>query len=278
MPKNRYLPYGYYMKNGVVTVNLEEAEIVRKVYRNYATGASYKKIAEQLTQQEVRYTPEKLGWNKNMVARILQNANYLGNERYPAIVDEQLAAVAEAAQKAYTHKIPAELKVLKPHFRCAVCGASMERRHRASGLERWYCAENKAHLPLSLSDVTLLKSMLKLQRQLAKTSHTKQTSSENIMSLELIRLQNELDQLLDSTALNEQKIQQTVLTIAQTQYDLSADCADTITQQQLQTSPTKLDVKRLVKLIKTIPIGEKGATIDNTPKIVREEEKVYARA
>lgn len=46
MAKNRHIPYGYKIESGKTVVEQQEAEIIRKIYRQYAEGLSYKKIAE----------------------------------------------------------------------------------------------------------------------------------------------------------------------------------------------------------------------------------------
>lgn len=78
------------MNQGQIKINENEACIVRRIYSDYAAGQSYKKIAEMLTAEGIRYMPQKPVWNKNMVARILQNQNYLGNRKFPGNSGQQL--------------------------------------------------------------------------------------------------------------------------------------------------------------------------------------------
>lgn len=68
MAQNRYLPFGYWIANGAITAQPEEADTVRGVYRRYAEGVSYKQIAAELTTSGIPYMPDKPVWNKNMVA------------------------------------------------------------------------------------------------------------------------------------------------------------------------------------------------------------------
>ena len=70
MPKNRYHPYGYHIRDGRIQINDAESKIIRRIFRSYAQGASYKTIAEALSASSIAYMPEKPLWNKNMVARI----------------------------------------------------------------------------------------------------------------------------------------------------------------------------------------------------------------
>lgn len=101
MAQNRTLPYGYKIENGKLVTEPQEVKTVEQIYERYAKGESYKKIAEWLTLSGVRYMPHKAKWNKNMVARILQNKNYLGTENYPAILEIGLQQAAEQQEKPY---------------------------------------------------------------------------------------------------------------------------------------------------------------------------------
>lgn len=88
MAGNRKLPFGYRMKMGSVVVHPEEAEEVRYIFRQYILGASYKELLEHLREQDVPYDRDRL-WNKNMVARILENRKYIGQDAWPAIISAE---------------------------------------------------------------------------------------------------------------------------------------------------------------------------------------------
>ena len=95
MAKNRKIPFGYRMEFGTYIPQPAEAETVRRIYQTYLAGASYKALVEALQERGVVYDECKL-WNKNMVARILEDARYVGMDRYPAILpEEQFHSVQE---------------------------------------------------------------------------------------------------------------------------------------------------------------------------------------
>lgn len=121
MAKKRTQPYGYQIACGKVTISPQEAETIRRIYRQYSAGLSLKRIAEELTESGVRYMPEKPTWNKNMIARILQNKSYVGENLYPVIIEVAEQQSAELAQKPYTHTESQDIKVLKPLLVCAHC-------------------------------------------------------------------------------------------------------------------------------------------------------------
>jgi hypothetical protein len=76
--------------DGKAAVSAAEAEAVREIFRRYAGGEGYQAIADAMSTLGVCYHIGKPEWNKNMVKRVLENAKYIGENGYPAIV-----AVAE---------------------------------------------------------------------------------------------------------------------------------------------------------------------------------------
>ena len=95
---NRKLPFGYQMRMGEIIRNEQEAKAVQDIFLQYTLGASLKEIAEQMSKIGPAYDEGK-SWNKNMVARILENAKYTGADSYPKLVDIKLfEAAAEKRQ------------------------------------------------------------------------------------------------------------------------------------------------------------------------------------
>ena len=95
---NRKLSFGYQMRMGEVVRNEPEAKAVQDIFLQYTLGASLKEIAAQMSKTDTVYDDGK-SWNKNMVARILENAKYTGADDYPRLVDTTLfESVAEMRQ------------------------------------------------------------------------------------------------------------------------------------------------------------------------------------
>ena len=74
MAKNRYLPFGYMIRNGEIVINEQEAALVRTAFEEYMTGASYAAVAETLQATGIRYHSDTPLWNKHMVKRMLENS------------------------------------------------------------------------------------------------------------------------------------------------------------------------------------------------------------
>ena len=108
---NRKLPFGYQMRMGEIVRNEPEAKAVQDIFLQYTFGASLKEIAEQMSKTGPAYDEGK-SWNKNMVARILENAKYTGTDSYSKLVDIKIfEAVAEKRQT--KQRLPERTPALK---------------------------------------------------------------------------------------------------------------------------------------------------------------------
>lgn len=103
--KNRRMPFGYRMEMGDLTLHIQEAEIVRWIFEQYCEGIPYNSLVDKLEAQPIPYDEGK-SWNKNIVARILENRRYIGEKGYPAIVSEEAFDTARKVRD--TRKAPAK--------------------------------------------------------------------------------------------------------------------------------------------------------------------------
>ena len=86
---NRKLPFGYKMVMGEIVIHPQEAQAVQGIYARYLAGASFNDITDHLKEKGPSYDVDKL-WNKNMVARILEDTRYTGQSGYPAIIRQEM--------------------------------------------------------------------------------------------------------------------------------------------------------------------------------------------
>lgn len=98
MASNRKLPFGYRMERGEIKENPLEAEAVREIFQRYLAGASYAALVEHLRDVGPAYDGDK-PWNKNMVARILENSKYTGGNGFPAVISQEAFRQAWAQRK-----------------------------------------------------------------------------------------------------------------------------------------------------------------------------------
>ena len=80
-----YIPYGYKIQDGVVTVDEKAAGQVKVFFEKYISGLSLTVAGEQAGIEKTH----------SVMGRILKNVNYLGNDTYPAIIDKEIFDKAE---------------------------------------------------------------------------------------------------------------------------------------------------------------------------------------
>ena len=185
---NRKLPFGYQMRMGEIVRNELEAKAVQDIFLQYTLGASLKEIAEQMSKTGPTYDTGK-SWNKNMVARILENPKYTGVDNYPKLVDIKLfeaAAEKRQTKQRLPERTPAQ-KALK-----RICS-----KPPTPEIE-----QQVAHLLGRLAEQP------KRITQLARTSKPTYTNT-----------QAELDEVLNTQPLNEDAARSLIFHLAQEQYE-----------------------------------------------------------
>ena len=140
---NRKLPFGYTFRDGQVIVDEQETAAVIRIFEYYENGLSFLRIAEILNTQDVFYTDSTREWNKNMVARILQDVRYIGGVDYPAIIDKSAfeKVQTQRARKCDTASTPKKIKPNIPML-CAECGTTL----KISKQGKWYCSKCKQYV------------------------------------------------------------------------------------------------------------------------------------
>jgi len=80
-----HVPYGYRIENGKAVIYEEKAEQVKKLYKAYLSGLAYVPAAEA-AGLKLYHTGAK---------KMMQNKRYLGDDYYPAIIDNETFEAAE---------------------------------------------------------------------------------------------------------------------------------------------------------------------------------------
>ena len=136
--KNRYLPFGYKIADGKIMADSEQVEAVRRIFDAYTAGQTFQQIADVLSAQGIPYRSDAPCWNKNMVSRILANADYCGTAEYPQIITVGQLEAAEQIRKSKTVTYSATLKPFRKDMQCGCCGA---RLYWHSKSNQWFCRE-----------------------------------------------------------------------------------------------------------------------------------------
>lgn len=222
--KQRKHPYGYAIVQGAISIDAVEAAHVRWIFEAYASGRSYQELAKALAAEGIPYCGEQGGWNKNVVARILQNPKYLGTERYPAILEKARyqAAHERLREKACPPREEADVKAIRLRAVCAACGAPLKRHTKSSGRERWYCGQCCAISP-KVSDMCL-KEGVAYSLDLASGRELPQRKRDCIAAdIEEVRLKNEVCRGLEQPNGCEDRVRDLILELAVKRYELRSD-------------------------------------------------------
>ena len=176
MKKTRFMPYGYTIREGRTVIEHTEAEIIREIFDEYIKGASLKDIAENLTQRRIPYTEKTDVWDKARIARIIDNAKYIGDEEYDPIIDEDTyegAVSMKAARQRNTVQKECEgIALLRNRVKCEDCGSHMVRRicSKRHVKESWTCQNAECGKRLRISDGDLLQKITILMNRIIENS------------------------------------------------------------------------------------------------------------
>lgn len=226
MMKNRYIPYGYTMINGDLVIEQNEAKTIRYIFESYIAGATLKDIAERLTAERVVYSEKNSDWNKARIMRILDNAKYLGDDRFAQIIDDALYAEAARQKTARQRTTPTdpeqEINILKGYIVCGKCGSLMKRRveKKCKYKERWYCSNADCDNNVHIRDAVILKKVKTLtMRMLAEDYSPEERKMPIADTTETLRIKSELEGELNQPNINAQRALELCIELVRTQYE-----------------------------------------------------------
>lgn len=221
--KQRKTPFGYIIKNGIVTVDKTEADIVREIAKQYLGGSSLKTIAGGLTLRTIEYMPGKSDWNKSRIRRMIDDTRYIGNNGYPPILTEQEYSAMQAfkSQKNTQKNIDHSDNIFKLNAPvvCANCGGRMQRRidNRRKTITRWRCTECKTSV--NISDEDMLGGITELLNEVIADPESIQIpKSDYEESQEIKRLNAEISKELNTFGFDKEAIKQKMLTCVSEKY------------------------------------------------------------
>lgn len=165
---------GYRLKDGVLTVVPEEAELVRQIFRDFLAGTSMAAIAKELNRAGI---PPRFSdtWRRNTIYKILTNEKYTGSmilqkvytpdfrtkkrvinrgevlkynvaDSHEAIISEEdfkkVQQIFEENRKTYKSSDKTEPHLFSGLIRCGICGKRYIRRNNGSEKYKhsvWVC-------------------------------------------------------------------------------------------------------------------------------------------
>lgn len=247
--KNRKQPFGYRVEMGAVVLHPQEAMLVKYIFQQYISGASYKQLVTVLREQPIPYNEGKL-WNKNMVARILEDHRYAGESGYPAITTPETldrVRAKRSAKQSPVQKTEAQ-KLLR----------------RLSGRT---ATERMEQQVMALLNSLIASPECIASSQMECSPHPHQQ-----------KIQRELDDVMNQLPVDEDVAKDLILTLAAAQYAaINADVYETVRLRRLFSAHepmSELDATLLQSSVTTILCHRNGTLeiqLKNHQRIGRSE-------
>lgn len=226
MPKNRVIPFGYCMKNGEITVDFTESKAVVRIFEEYLNGSSLLQIARLMESEKIRYTADSEHWNKNMVKRIIENEKYLGNDKYPQIISKIFFTQANEkriSKATSVSVIPEDLQEIRNRTYCSECGHKLSRIGGNCHHEKWDCRNPDCYkFEYQLTDQMIIGAVLTvLNTAIANPNLIENNGEISVYSptADVIRKQNEINQMTDSVQVDFDRIKSEIFRLAEMKYD-----------------------------------------------------------
>ena len=226
MAKNRTIPFGYCMRKGKIITEPTESKAVIRIFEEYINGSSLLQIARLMESEKIRYTVDSDHWNKNMVKRIIENEKYLGTDKYPQIIDGETFKTAnkKRVQKATSVSIISEeLQEIRNRTYCSECGHRLSRIGGNCRCEKWDCRNPDCYrLEYQLTDQMIIGSVLTVLNTAIANPNLLDLDDEISMYspiADVIRKQNEINQMTDSAQMDFDRIKSEIFNLAELKYD-----------------------------------------------------------
>lgn len=226
--KNRRFPYGYEMQNGLIVICLKEADTVKQIFSQYLNGKNLKNIAERLTENQIEFLPGEYGWNKSRIKRMIEDERYIGDNTYPAIIDKDIFQKANFEKNSRRTNIStvvtAEKKLLTHKVICSNCGRRLFHNtdSRLKNSEKWFCKNEGCKFSVYMTVAELeheITEILNLLISNPKFTEYEETDIQAEPSLEIIRMENEIERQFESIDFDKNEIQNMILQCATKKYD-----------------------------------------------------------
>lgn len=238
MGKNRTIPFGYTMRNGVIETEPTEVLAVLTIFSEYMAGCSLNEIAREMA---VPYS-EGAVWNKNMVKRVLENEKYLGTEIYPQLISEDVFRAVNERKTAKATSlciVPDELQAVRSLTVCKECGKRLFR----TKAELWDCRNHNCHPYLfKLTDEMLTSAILNILNTVIASPtliEAEAIVSDYIPTSEILCKQSDIDRVIDNGTKSAEEIKSDILRLTELKY----------------TRCTYSDVPQKTELLKSLLLG-----------------------
>ena len=196
MKKIRYFPFGYHMADGKITILPKESALLQELFSGYLNGTSLQHLANYAEQTGMCYRGNVVHWNKNMIARMLDDKRYWNSDDYPSIISKETgsAVISMRKQRATTQS---SIVFISKKLVCSNCGSSMYRMTQKFPRIRWDC--KKCGERIGTTDRDLLQAVTDKLLAICRTPQSVEQISIpcNSLSIQAARLTNEINQAMN---------------------------------------------------------------------------------
>lgn len=259
----RTVPFGYAVEKGKKVIVADEAAVIIEVYEHYCSGETFKQIADSLTARGVKYLENDSQWNKNNVARLIDDSRYLGNEEYPQIVPAELyervrtCREGRSAKKAELHS---DIKLIKDKLVCGQCGKPFSRKNKWKTREKWICSSG-CKCSVYLDDITIIRNINSvIANPMVCTLQGKNISSYTPTS-NITRLTNDVNRMLEQTKIEFMTVANSILECASEKFDCcNIEVNDELTHLILEmfAEATGFNEELIAQTVDQIIVNEDG--------------------
>lgn len=196
---NRYIPFGYEIKNAGIVIKENEAELIKSAFELYSQGKSFSEIAKRFSLTGIRYHNNTDKWNKNMIKRMIENEKYTGTGEYPKIIDQKLyykANKKRLSKNVMQDEDKAEYdKFVRENSVCTMCHSTIKRQKQGQTESRRtvYKCTNPICPSKSIEDTALYAIIAKMMNQMIENADT-----VNPQEISNPPPNDEIDELTDS--------------------------------------------------------------------------------
>lgn len=214
------------MKSGEITVDFTESKAIVRIFEEYLGGSSLLQIAKLIESEKIRYSESSDRWNKNMVKRIIENEKYLGTDKYPQIISERFFKQANEKRVSKATSvcvISEDLKELRTRTYCSECGHGLSRIGGNCRHEKLDCRNPDCYrLEYQLTDQMIIGFVITVLNMVIANLNLLESDSEiseYSPTADVIRQQNEINQMLDSSQVDFDRVKAEIFRLAETKYD-----------------------------------------------------------
>ena len=226
MLKNRVIPFGYCMKNGEITTEPKEVYAVATIFSEYLNGKSLLQIAKLMESEKIRYNSDSDHWNKNMVKRIIENEKYLGTDKYPQLIDEDIFRQANEKRVRKANSlctISEDLSEIRKVTYCAECGEKVFRKTNGKGREYWNCENPDCFkFEYRMTDQMIMGAVITVLNSAAAHPSLIECGGEVSTyspTSDIVSQQNEINRMTDVSQINFERIKSEIFKLAEMKYD-----------------------------------------------------------